>query len=143
MKTTARRIATLAALSGLALTGCSKADIHEAIRGTPVAAATQISPNSGCTIAERAGAPGKTDSDPTTAPKSLTITCGDREPVILTGDFSHKAINHFDVEDTGVKEAVVVNDEVRVRHSLRGEDCLTIQDLDALDAKRDTCELTA
>ncbi|MEX5307567.1 hypothetical protein RF644_17620 [Kocuria sp. CPCC 205258] len=143
MKTTAPRLIALTALAGICLTGCSEADVHEAIMGAPVAAATQISPDSGCTIAENAGAPGKTDGDPTIAPQSLSITCGDKGPVILTGDFSHKTANDFDLEATGVKQVIVVDDQARIWHNLRGEDCLTIQHLDSLDAKRDTCEHNA
>ena len=143
MKTTAPRLIALAALAGITLTGCSEAEVHEAIMGAPVAVATKISPDSSCTISERAGAPGKTDGDPTTAPQSLSITCGDKGPVILTGDFSHKTANDFDLATTGVKQVIVVDDNVRIWHNLRGEQCLTIQELDALDAKRDTCEHAA
>ena len=144
MKTTAPRLIALAALASVSLTGCSSLeDFRYMIAGPAAVAATEITPDNGCTIAEDYRVPGKTDGDPVTAPEFLSITCGDRAPVILDGDFSHKTANDFDLEATGVKQVIVVDDNVRIWHNLRGEQCLTIQDLDALDAKRDTCEHAA
>lgn len=98
-------------------------------------------PRRGCVIHETGSAPGVTDGDPTTPPASLSITC-DGVSTVLHGNFSHKHHNDFDIDKTGVGHVLVVDDNARVWHRLpdRGKDCLTIQDLDALDPDRDECK---
>lgn len=133
----------------LVLTGCSVAtsstvDAVEAVSSVPAHAwePVEVTPDSGCRISETGSPPGQTDADPWTAPAALTLTCGTTSTV-LTGDFTHKTINRYDPATTRVRQVLMVGEEVRIWHRLRGEGCLTIQVVDDLDPIRDDCDTPA
>ena len=144
MKRSARVLTTaVAGLASLALTGCEDNPLLQD-RPSPLSQVTPtaIIPDPGCTISEGSKDPGQTE-DITTAPASLTLTCGDRA-LSLAGDYTNKTANSFFLDHTAIKAAIVVDGEARIWH-IRGpqgeeEGCLTIQRLDEASASRDECD---
>lgn len=126
------KIVIVAALpvAAAVLAGCS----------TPGATPIQTSPYSGCAIAQTGHQPGEIQTDRTTVPESLTITCNG-VPTTLQGDFTSRTTSSYDVGSTGVDSVVAVGGEVRIWHHLRSDRaCLTIQRLDEPLPSRDTCQ---
>lgn len=103
-------------------------------------APTNITPDSGCSIAETGRQPGQTLAPERTVVKSLTLTCGG-ESADIGGDFTNRTTNDYS-SGTSLRSAIVVNGEARIWHSLKSGDreCLTIQRLDEALPSRDTCE---
>jgi len=101
----------------------------------------EVLPDPGCRITETVASSGRADGEQVTPPAALTLTCGTTSTV-LTGDFTHNTANTYDPATTGVRQVIVIGDEARIWHQLRGEGCLTIQVLDDLDPLRDDCDTT-
>lgn len=121
-----------------------EASVHEMTR--PVAIPTITTPYSECTVTE-AGQPFWVNPSDNHVPRALVLTC-DGDSITVQGDFTPKTSNHYDVADTNIRSAVMVENldgmEARIWHrrSMAGylADCLTIQAVDSSVPSRDECK---
>ncbi len=120
-----------------------EASVHEVTRPKAIPTGTQAF--SECAITE-AGRPFWVDVSDNNIPRALVLTC-DGDSITVEGDFTTRTSNNYDVDATGIRSAVVVENaaglEARIWHvrDMYGHpgDCLTIQDVGSSGPSRDEC----
>lgn len=131
--------ATTLALAVAALTSCGTTAAQPPEPHSATITPTAIRADSGCSIAVTGHALGA--ADPAMVPRSLTLTCDGRSQV-LSGDFTNKTSNVYDLDSTDVHSALIVNGEARIWHAHGPVDqgCITIQRLDEASASQNKCD---